>query len=196
MVLGKLDMHIQKSEVGLSSYTIYKIKSKWIKSLNIRPVKLLGEEGGKFHEFECNVIIFWIWYPKYRQQKHNRQMYVYVQSCFNHVWLCVTLWTIAWQAPLSKRFSRQEYWSGLPCPLSGNLPDSGIKPVSLRSSALAGGFFTTRANLEVPIGKWNYIKPKNFCAVNWHNHKVKRQPVMRVNICKSYIWKGINFLSI
>ena len=112
-------MHIQKSEVGLSSYTIYKIKSKWIKSLNIRPVKLLGEEGGKFHEFECNVIIFWIWYPKYRQQKHNRQMYVYVQRCFNHVWLCVTLWTIAWQAPLSKRFSRQEYWSGLPCPLSG-----------------------------------------------------------------------------
>ena len=53
MMLGKLDMHIQKNEVGLSSYTIYKIKSKWIKALNIRPVKPLGEEGGKFHEFEC-----------------------------------------------------------------------------------------------------------------------------------------------
>ena len=42
-------------------------------------------------------------------------------------------------------FSRKEYWSGLPCPPPGDLPDSGIEPASLRSPALAGGFFTTRA---------------------------------------------------
>ena len=40
-------------------------------------------------------------------------------------------------------FSRQEYWSGLPCPPPGNLPDPGIPPVSLTSTALAGKFFTT-----------------------------------------------------
>ena len=42
----------------------------------------------------------------------------------------VTLWTVAHQAPLSKKFSRQEYWSGLPFPSPGDLPDPGIKPVS------------------------------------------------------------------
>ena len=51
-----------------------------------------------------------------------------------------TPWTIAHQAPLSKEFSRQEYWSGLPFPPSGNLPDPQIEPAS---PALAGGFFTT-----------------------------------------------------
>ena len=40
-------------------------------------------------------------------------------------------------------FSRQEYWSGLPFPFPGNLPDPGIEPTSLMSPALAGGFFTT-----------------------------------------------------
>ena len=42
-------------------------------------------------------------------------------------------------------FSRQEYWSGLSCPPPGDLPDPGIKPVSLKSHALARGFFTTSA---------------------------------------------------
>ena len=59
-----------------------------------------------------------------------------------------TPWTAAHQAPLSMGFSRQEYWSGLPFPSPVDLPDSGIKPASLVSSALAGQFFTT-----VPPGK-------------------------------------------
>ena len=58
------------------------------------------------------------------------------------VTLFATSWTVADQAPLSIGFSRQEYLSGLPCPPPGNLPDPGIKPVSL---ALVGGFFTTEA---------------------------------------------------
>ena len=49
-------------------------------------------------------------------------------------------WTEASQPPLSMGFLRQEYWSGLPFPLSGDLPDPGIEP---SSPALAGGFFTT-----------------------------------------------------
>jgi len=46
------------------------------------------------------------------------------------------------QAPLSMEFSRQEYWSGLPLPSPGDLPNPGIEPVSLISHALAGRFFT------------------------------------------------------
>ena len=60
---------------------------------------------------------------------------------FSHVRLSVTLWTLALQAPLSMGFSEQEDWSGLPCLPPGDLLDPGIKPVSLKSPALAGGFF-------------------------------------------------------
>ena len=49
--------------------------------------------------------------------------------------LFVTLWTVALQASLSMGFSNQEYWSGLPCPPPGNLPDPGIEPASLMSLA-------------------------------------------------------------
>ena len=56
-------------------------------------------------------------------------------SCFSPVQLFVIPWTIALQAPLSMGFSRQEYWSGLPCP-PGDLPDPGIKLMSLVSPAL------------------------------------------------------------
>ena len=51
--------------------------------------------------------------------------------------------------PLSMRFLRQEYWNGLPCSPPGDLPDPGIKPASLMSPALAGGFFTTSATWEI-----------------------------------------------
>ena len=54
------------------------------------------------------------------------------------------------QAPLSMGFSRQENWSGLPCPPSGDFLDSGIEPMSLLSLVLAGGFFTTNATWEAP----------------------------------------------
>ena len=68
-----------------------------------------------------------------------------VLSCFYHVQLFGTLWTAVHQAPLSIGFFRQEYWSGLPCPPPGDLPDLGIEPASLTSSALIGEFFTTSA---------------------------------------------------
>ena len=67
---------------------------------------------------------------------------------FSRVQLVATTWTVAHQAPLSMGFSRQEYCSGLPCPPPGDLPDPGIKPKSLTSPALAGGFFTTSAKWE------------------------------------------------
>ena len=69
-------------------------------------------------------------------------------SCFSCVRFCVTLWTAANQAPLSTEFSRQEYWSGLPFPSPGDLPNPGIKPGSLMSPALAGRFFTSSTTWE------------------------------------------------
>ena len=66
-------------------------------------------------------------------------------SHFSSVQHFATLWTAALQAPLSMGFSRQAYWSGLPFPSPGDLPDPGIKPTSLISPALAGGFFSPRA---------------------------------------------------
>ena len=51
-------------------------------------------------------------------------------SHFIRVWQFATLWTVAHQAPLSKGFSRQEYWSKLPCPPPGDLPNLGIEPKS------------------------------------------------------------------
>ena len=69
--------------------------------------------------------------------------------------------TAARQAPLSMGFSRQEYWSGLPCPPPGDLPDSGIEPTSLKSPALAGRFFTTSATREAQTFKMVHVKKKN-----------------------------------
>ena len=66
----------------------------------------------------------------------------------SQVWLFVTPWTVTHQVPLSMEFSRQEYWSGLPFPFPGDLPDPGIEPVSLSSPALAGRFFTSWATGE------------------------------------------------
>ena len=58
------------------------------------------------------------------------------------VWLFVTPWTVTRQAPLSRGFSRQEYWSGLPFPSPGDLPDSELNP-HLHISWIAGEFFTS-----------------------------------------------------
>ena len=59
---------------------------------------------------------------------------MFVLSRFSCVRLCVTLWNVAHQAPLSVGFSRQEYRSGLPFPSPRNLPDPGIEPVCLTSN--------------------------------------------------------------
>ena len=69
-------------------------------------------------------------------------MCVCVQS-LNGVQPFATPWTVACQAPLPMEYSRQGYWSGLPIPTPGDLPDPGIEPASLASPALAGRFFTT-----------------------------------------------------
>ena len=65
----------------------------------------------------------------------------------SRVRLFVTLWTVANQTPLSMEFPRQEYWNGLPFPSPRDLPNPGIKPMSL-FSVLAGRFFTASTTWE------------------------------------------------
>ena len=67
-------------------------------------------------------------------------MWAYV---FSLVQLFVTTSTVVHQVLVSMEFSRQEYWSGLLFPSPGDHPDPGIKPASLASPELAGGFFTS-----------------------------------------------------
>ena len=64
----------------------------------------------------------------------------------------VTSWTVAHQATMPMGFPRQEYWSKLPFPSQGHLPNPGIKPISPMPPALAGRFFTTES-LGKPISK-------------------------------------------
>jgi len=66
--------------------------------------------------------------------------------------LLATPWTVAHQAPLSMEFSRQEYWSRLPFPTAGNLPEPGNKATFLTSPALAGRF--------LPLGHLGTLESK------------------------------------
>ena len=81
-------------------------------------------------------------------------IYIYIYLLQN-ICLCVSRsvrsnssWPWAHQVPLSMGFSRQEYWSGLPFPTPGDLPNPVIKPMSLESPTLAGRFFTTSTTWE------------------------------------------------
>ena len=70
------------------------------------------------------------------QHSWNTKCNLWVQSHFSHVRLFATPWIVAHQAPLSMGFSRQEFWSGLPCPPPGDLLDTGIEPACLIVSSI------------------------------------------------------------
>ena len=91
----------------------------------------------------------------------------------SHVQLLVAPWTIAHQAPLSMGFFRQEYWSGLPFPPPGDLPDPGIEPSSLMSTVLAGGFFTistTWKALYIVTNNKRLLNEGQSSEGNWRNY--------------------------
>ena len=84
----------------------------------------------------------------------------YWQCCgqsLSRVWLFVTLWTVAHQVPLSTGFSRQEYWSVLPCPSPGDLLDPGMD-LHLYVSYIAGIFFTHWATWDLFISVLSIMK--------------------------------------
>ena len=89
--------------------------------------------------------------PNFSSLNHAEQSNSYIESevrllsCVRHF---ATPWTVAYQAPLSMGFSRQEYWSGLPCPSPGDLPNPGNRTWV---SHIVGRHFTVRATREVYI---------------------------------------------
>ena len=97
----------------------------------------------KLSSFSCALLCFILPFPSLLPSSFCASSHLPVISHFSQVRLCETLWTVARQAPLTMEFSRQEYWSGLPCPSPGDLPNPGIKSASLTSLALT--FFTTSA---------------------------------------------------
>ena len=112
----------------------------------------------------------------------------------SRVWLFATPWTVAHQAPLSMRFSRQEYWSGLPFPSPGNLPDAGIEPGS-------PGFRQT-VSLSESSGKsysaikkeWNNVIFNDMdwsrvCHTEWSKSDRKGQ----ISYDIAYMWNLINW---
>ena len=90
------------------------------------------------------------WLVKDVAHIYSGTLHACVLGHFSRVQFFVILWTIAHQVLLSVAFSRQEYWSGLPCPSPGDLPNPGIELTSLMSPTLAGRFFTTSATWEAP----------------------------------------------
>ena len=75
---------------------------------------------------------------------------------------CATLWTVARQAPLSMGFSRQGYWSGLPCSPPGDLPDPGIEPWSLMSTCIGRRLFLLLAPPGKPMDSISHLTGNTF----------------------------------
>ena len=90
-----------------------------------------------------------------------------VNQLLSRVQLFVTPWTVALQAPLSTVFSRREYWSGLPFPSPGHLPNLGIEPSSLSSLVLEGRFSITSAHGEPPGARVFDSKRPGFRLPGW-----------------------------
>ena len=100
-----------------------------------------------------------------------RYQYLYPRvwaQCLSHVRLFVTPRTVAHQVPLFMGFSRQEYWSGLPFPPPGDLPEPGIEPTSPVSPVLGDRFLTTgpqqksSLSISVPISIYLSIYKENY----------------------------------
>ena len=99
----------------------------------------------------------------------------------------MTLWTVAHQAPLSMQFSRQEYWSGVPCPPPGVLLNSGKELTFLTSPTLAGGFFTTSTTWKAHIpyvSIFSKVFILNACRIFFYMLKKWRCGVWEHPLCR------------
>ena len=95
----------------------------------------------------------------------------------------MTPWTVAYQAPLSIEFSRQEYWSGLPFPSPGDLPDLGIEPRSLALQADALPFEPRRKpychlTASLKVGKMKLLGYVYFATIKNKKKEKGRHRVM------------------
>ena len=151
-------LHSVSSRVSLEFlYATLTLKSVLV---NITPLKLHFTMKSRivlrkmifYHKSVCAYILGA--YKHYSYQETRRyQRYTKVCMHARLLHLCLTLcdpMDCSLQALLSMRFSKEEYWSGLPCPPPRDLRDPGIEPTSLTSPVVAGRFFTTSTNLGIP----------------------------------------------
>ena len=110
-----------------------------------------------------------------------------VLSSFSCVQLLVTPWTVAHQAPPSMGFSRQEYWSGVPCPSPGDLPDPGIEPGSPAAPARQAGSSLLN-HRESPICRVHYGKRWAGWVRNWNQDCLEKY--QQPQICRWYHANG------
>ena len=97
-------------------------------------------------------------------RNNSHPLHACMLTHFNRAWLCLNLWTVAYQALLFMGFSRQQHLSVLPCPPPRDLPDPGIESKSLRFPVLAGRFFTTSATWESCYPLQLSPNPHPFCS--------------------------------
>ena len=109
-----------------------------------------------------------------------------------HIWLFVTAWTVAHQAPLSMGFSRQEFCSGLPIPPPGDLPDAGVELTSRMFPALIGRFFTPSTTYRA------YHTSSNFTQKHLpkRNKKIRLNREICINVHSSFIQNSIKLETI
>ena len=125
-----------------------------------------------------------------KEAGNDTLVHVHVKS-LNSVWLFVTLWTIVHHAPLSMRFSRQEYCSGLSYPSPGDFPNPAIKLTFLESPPLADGFFTTSFQLTMirkEAGKDTLVKTTFFVLVFMEKNDSEQKP-KRLRVEQNDPWK-------
>ena len=116
-------------------------------------------------------------------------VYACMLRCFSPVWLLVTLWSVAHQAPLSMGFPRQNKWSSLLFPSPGHLPDPRLEP---SFPALAGRFFTTE-----PQGKPAESESVSCSVVSDSatSRIVARQAPLPMGFSRQEYWSGLPFPS-
>ena len=107
---------------------------------------LVQKQGLRDHRRQADESLMFLYRPPcYHKNRVGPRTVAYClrAQSLSHVLLFVTPWTVARQTPLATGFSRQEYWSGLPFPSKGDLPNPGIEHASPASPAVAGRLFTT-----------------------------------------------------
>ena len=124
--------------------------------------QLRGSDGCV--SFQASLQFWWFSFCKHLYSSHHCPC-VCILRHLSHVGL-FAIWAVALQAPLCMGFSRQDYWSGFPCPPPGDLPSPGIEPASLTSPSLAGRFFTVCITWETLSPHWG-LKPRYSSSITF-----------------------------
>ena len=128
-------------------------KIPWRRKWQLTPVFLPGEFQGQNQAIlwksesgflKLSALVIFLSKSTYQLFSfHKTTIFLFLFFSLSCARLFATPWTVAYQAPQSMGFSRQEYWSGVPFPSPGDLPDPEIEPASPAPPTLASGFLTT-----------------------------------------------------